>query len=224
MRALAAALTLARSGEYGPAVPTWLYLIRHGVTAWHKEGRLLGQRDIPLDNEGLVQAESIADALAGAPLREIVSSPLVRAVQTAEVLGRRRGIEVARDPRLGDLRIGPWEGRSAAEVTASAEWRRMIAVPDERAPGGESLRELARRARGALDQILADNPAGDAVAVITHGSVIRALVLEYLEAPLESYECLDVALASITAIAFAGAGARVNVVGWVPSLGRIANA
>ncbi len=205
-------------------VPTWLYLIRHGVTAWHKEGRLLGQRDIPLDDDGMAQAECLADALAGAPLREVVSSPLVRAVQTAEIFGRRRGIEVARDPRLGDLRIGSWEGRPAAEVHASAEWRRMIAVPDERAPDGESLRELAHRARGAIDQILADNPSGDAVAVITHGSIIRALVLEYLEAPLESYELIDVALASITSVAFHGARPRINVLGWTPTVGRNGNA
>jgi broad specificity phosphatase PhoE len=220
MRAPAAALTLAVAGEYGPRVPTSLYLIRHGVTAWHKEGRMLGQRDIPLDADGMAQAEELADALGDAPLREIVSSPMIRAVQTAEVLGRRRNIEVARDPRLGDLRIAAWEGRATHDVHGSAEWRRMIAIPEERAPGGESLRELAGRARGAIDQILADNPAGDALAVVTHGTVIRAVVLGYLEAPLESFESIDVAPGSITSIVFHGASPRINVVGWVPTLGR----
>jgi broad specificity phosphatase PhoE len=201
-------------------VPTWLYLIRHGTTAWHKEGRMLGHRDIPLDEEGMAQADAIAEALADAPLREVVASPLVRAVQTAEVLGRRRGIEVARDPRLGDLRIGAWEGRPVAEVAALPHYRRVLAAPDERAPDGESLREVARRARGAVEQILADNPAGDAVAVITHGAVVRALVLEYLDAPLESYESIEVAPGSITAIAFQGASARLVTVGWTPALTR----
>lgn len=180
---------------------------------------MLGHRDIPLDDDGLAQAESLARALAEAPLGEVVSSPLVRAVRTAEVLARGRGFEVARDPRLGDLRVGPWEGRATAEVHASTEYRRMVASPDERAPGGESLRELSRRARGAIDQILGDNPAGDAVAVITHASVIRALVLDFLEAPLESYESIDVAPGSITRIAFHGASAHVQVVGWTPTLG-----
>jgi probable phosphoglycerate mutase len=202
-----------------PPVPTWLYLIRHGVTAWHKEGRMLGQRDIPLDADGMRQAESLAAALAGAPLREVVSSPLVRATQTAEVVIRGRGFELARDPRLGDWKLGPWEGRSIAEIGATPDFRRIVAAPDERAPGGESLRELARRARAAIDQILADNPAGDAVAVITHGSVIRALLLDLLEAPLESYDSIDVAPGTITAIAFAGAAPRIHVVGWTPSLG-----
>lgn len=200
-------------------MPTWLYLIRHGVTAWHKEGRVLGQRDIPLDADGTAQAEAVAATLAAAPLREIVSSPLVRATQTAEALVRGRGFEVARDPRLGDWRLGPWEGRPSSELATTPDFRRIIAAPDERAPGGESLRELARRARGAIEQILADNPAGDAVAVVTHGAVIRALVLDLLEAPLESYDAIDVAPGTITAIAFSGTAPRIHVLGWTPSLG-----
>jgi broad specificity phosphatase PhoE len=196
-----------------------LYLIRHGTTAWHKEGRMLGHREIPLDDAGLGQADAIAGALASTALGEVVTSPLVRAVQTAEVLARGRGFEVARDPRLGDLRIGPWEGKPAAEVVASTDYRRMLAAPDERGPGGESLREVQRRARAAIDQILADNPTGEAVAVITHGAVVRALVLDLLDAPLESFEELDVAPGSITAISFAGAAPRLRVVGWTPKLG-----
>ena len=205
-------------------MPTWLYLIRHGLTAWHKEGRLLGQRDIPLDPDGVAQARAIGAALADAPIGEVVASPLLRAVQTAEVVGKDRGIEVARDARLTDLGLGPWEGRPAAEVTVTSDWRRMIAVPEQRAPGGESLRELATRARGAIDQILDDNPAGAAIAVVTHGAVIRALVLHYLDAPLEAYAQLEVAPASITAIAFVGAGARVAAVGWTPDFRRVTHA
>ena len=180
---------------------------------------MLGHRDIPLDDDGLAQAESVARSLRDTPLREVVSSPLVRATRTAEVIARGRGFEVARDPRLGDLRIGPGEGRPAAEVGASTGYRRMIAAPDERAPGGESLRELGRRARAAIDQILGDNPAGDAVAVVTHEPVIRALLLDFVEAPLESYESIEIAPGSITAIAFHGANAHVQVVGWTPTLG-----
>jgi broad specificity phosphatase PhoE len=180
---------------------------------------MLGHRDIPLDDAGLAQADALASALAGTPLGEVVTSPLIRAVQTAEVLARGRGFEVARDPRLGDLRIGAWEGKPQAEVVASTDYRRMLAAPDERAPGGESLREVSRRARAAIDQILADNPAGEAVAVITHAAVVRALVLDLLDAPLESFEELDVAPGSITAISFAGATPRLRVVGWTPKLG-----
>lgn len=202
-------------------MPTWLYLIRHGTTAWHKDGRVLGYRDIPLDGDGQAQAEAIALALAERRIAEVVSSPLMRAVKTAEAIGKQQKIEVARDPRLGDLRMGPFEGKPQAEMLAHADYRRMVTTPDQRAPGGESLRELAARARHAVEQIVGDNPSGDAVAVVTHGAVIRALVLDYLGAPLEAYERIDVATGSITAVAFSGATVRVAALGWTPDLGRV---
>ena len=205
-------------------MPTWLYLIRHGHTAWHKEGRLLGQRDLPLDPDGVAQAEAVASALDDTPLAEVVASPLLRAVQTAERLGQGRGIEVARDARLTDLGLGPWEGQPATEVTATGDWARMLAVPEQPAPGGESLRALSTRAQAAVDQLLDDNPAGASIAVVTHGAVVRALVLHYLEAPLGAYAQLDVAPGSITAIAFSGARARVAGVGWTPAFRRVTHA
>lgn len=202
-------------------VPTLLYLIRHGTTAWHKDGRVLGTRDIPLDPDGIAQAEALTSALAERRIAEVVASPLMRAVRTAEVIGKRHRIEIARDPRLTDLRLGAWEGKPWAELAAHADYRRMLAVPEERIPGGESLREVATRARHAVDQILGDNPSGDAVAVVTHGAVIRALVLDYLGAPLETFDRLDVATGSITALAFSGATVRVVATGWTPDLGRV---
>ncbi len=203
------------------AVPTWLYLIRHGTTAWHKDGRVLGSRDIPLDADGLAQAELLTSALAERRIAEVVASPLMRAVRTAEAIGKRHRIEVARDPRLTDFRLGAWEGKPQAELAAHADYRRLVAQPDERVAGGESLRELATRARHAVDQIVGDNPSGDAVAVVTHGAVIRALVLDYLGAPLAAFERLDVATGSITAIAFSGATVKVAAIGWTPDLGRV---
>jgi broad specificity phosphatase PhoE len=204
-----------------PAVPTWLYLIRHGTTAWHKDGRVLGSRDIPLDADGVAQAEAVTSALAEHRIAEVVASPLMRAVRTAEAIGKRHRIEVARDPRLTDLRLGAWEGKPQTELVAHPDYRRMLAVPDDRVAGGESLRELAARARNAVDQIVADNPSGDAVAVVTHGAVIRALVLDYLGAPLEAFDRIEIATGSITALAFSGAAVKVVTVGWTPDLGRV---
>jgi broad specificity phosphatase PhoE len=203
-------------------VPTRVYLVRHGVTAWHRDGRMLGQRDIPLDPEGVVQAEAAAHALAQAGIGEVVSSPLVRSVQTAEIVGRRAAIEVARDPRLTDLRIGAWEGQKAADVTASAEYQRFAQAPaSERPPGGESLDELTRRTTAAVEQILADNPAGEAVAVVTHAAVIRVLVLHYLGAPLTSYHRLRIAPGSISLLSFTGSRPSVLAVDWSPELARM---
>jgi len=180
---------------------------------------MLGQRDIPLDPDGVAQSELAARALARAGIGEVVSSPLLRAVQTAEIVGRHAGIEVARDPRLTDLRIGTWEGRRFADVEASAEYQRWVADPiGERPPGGESLPELARRTIAAVEQLLADNPAGAAVAVVSHTAVVRVLLLHYLATPLESYHRLAIAPGSISVLSFAGAQPSVLAFDWNPEL------
>jgi len=203
-------------------VPTRVYLVRHGITAWHRDGRMLGQRDIPLDPDGVGQADAAAQALAVAGIGEVVSSPLVRAVQTAEIVGRRAGIEVARDPRLTDLRIGAWEGQRVGDVTATAEYQRFASDPEgERPPGGESLPELMRRTAAAVEQILTDNPAGEAVAVVTHAAVIRVLLLHYLKAPLASYHRLRIAPGSISVLSFTGVRPSVLAIDWTAELARM---
>jgi broad specificity phosphatase PhoE len=216
-------LTPSAADCYGHApVPTRVYLVRHGVTAWHRDGRMLGQRDIPLDPEGVAQAEIAAAALGAAGIGEIVSSPLVRSVQTAEILGRRAAIDVARDPRLTDLRIGSWEGQRASEVMASPDYQRFTDAPEsERPPGGESLPELVKRTTAAIEQILADNPAGEAVAVVTHAADIRVLVLHYLGAPLTGYHRLRIAPGSISLLSFTGTRPSVLAVDWTADLARM---
>ena len=97
---------------------TTVYLVRHGVTDWHRDRRVLGQRDIGLNALGLSQAHNVANALAERPITEILSSPMLRAVQTAEIVAAPFKTEVARDPRLADFRVGKWEGMSYDDVSA----------------------------------------------------------------------------------------------------------
>jgi broad specificity phosphatase PhoE len=186
---------------------TTVYLVRHGVTDWHREGKLTGQRDVALNDDGVAQGEAAAAALSGVPISEVLSSPLLRALQTAEIIGRRFGIEVARDPRLTDIRVGQWEGMSYAQISASEEYRRFIADPAaERIPGGERLDEVRRRAVSGIEQALADNPSGDGIAVVTHAGVIRLLVCHYLGAPLGCYHRIHVGPGAVVALGFPGDG------------------
>lgn len=184
-------------------MPTTVFLVRHGVTEWHREHKLLGQRDIGLNASGIGQALAAADALSAASLAEIITSPLMRAVQTAEIVGKRYRIEVARDPRLTDFRIGRWEGMSHAEIAASTEYQRFIADPmSERIPGGESLTEVRRRAVAAIDQALGDAPTGDAIGVVSHAGVIRVLLAHYLGCNLSNYHRLRVNPGSLSVLQF----------------------
>lgn len=200
---------------------TTVFLIRHGVTAWHDEKRLLGQRDIELNEEGLAQADAIADALADLNISEVITSPLTRAVQTATKLAERYQTQVTRDPRLIDFGVGRWEGLSYQAVAASPEYQRFLQDPlSAGIPGGETLLGVRDRAVAAIEQILQDTPAGDPVALISHAGVVRVLLAHYLGSNLANYHRLRVAPGSVSVLSFADGRElpRVLVTNWLPRI------
>jgi broad specificity phosphatase PhoE len=185
-------------------VETRIFLIRHGVTDWHEQRKVLGQRDVPLNAQGINQAQAVAVALAGAQLHEVLSSPLLRAMQTAEIIAGQFGIEVARDPRLVDFRVGKWEGMAYGDVSASPEYQKFLADPLSTAiPGGEDLRQIRERAIAAVEQALADTPAGESVAIVTHAGILRVILAHYLGSAPGNYHRLRVAPGSISVLSFA---------------------
>ncbi|HWM84709.1 MAG TPA: histidine phosphatase family protein [Kofleriaceae bacterium] len=183
---------------------TTVFLIRHGVTPWHAERRVLGQRDIPLSPDGVKQAHAAAAALSRVKLAEVLSSPLQRAVQTAEIIGRQSGIEVARDPRLNDFKLGKWTGMSYADIAAAPEYQQFLREPSTvEIPDGESLHDVERRAVAAVEQALSDSPSGDAVAIVSHAGIIRVLLAHYLGSPPANYHRIRVSPGSISVLCFA---------------------
>jgi broad specificity phosphatase PhoE len=203
---------------------TTVFLVRPGATSWHRDRKVVGHRDIPLSDEGQAQADAASLALADIPLNDIITSPLARAVQTAETLARSRGGAVNRDPRLIDLRVGSWEGRPYDEVAASPEYKRLVANPlGEKLPGGEDLGQVRDRAVASLNQALRDAPAGEALAVVTHAAVCRVLLCHYLGGDLASWTRLHVVPGSISALRFRDdrEPPRVDMIGWRPSLKEV---
>ncbi|GAB4511237.1 MAG: histidine phosphatase family protein [Haliangiales bacterium] len=182
---------------------TKVLLIHHGVTDWHRDGKLLGRRDVPMNADGHRQAEAVASWLGGVEVAEVISSPLQRAIKTAEIVGKKVGIEFARDPRLTDLKLGAWEGQASSEVMKSAEYAQFVANPMSFSPpGGEALHEIRGRAVAAVEQALEDNPAGAAVVVVTHARVIRVLLAHYMAAPPAGYHRLRVHPGSVSILSF----------------------
>ncbi len=203
---------------------TTVFLIRHGVTAWHAEGRVLGQRDIPLSENGIAQAEEAAAAVRGVKMSEVLSSPLQRAIQTAEIIGQAAGIEVARDPRLIDFQLGKWTGMTYEDVAKNEEYKRFVQQPDaERIPGGESLDDIRRRAVSAVEQALADNATGDALAIVTHAGIIRVLITHYMGSQPANYHRVRVSPGSISILGFSDDRQlpRVLAVNLVGSVDRV---
>jgi len=184
------------------AVQTTVLLIRHGVTDWHREGRLLGHRDIGLNADGINQSHAAAKALRDLPTAEILTSPLVRAVQTAEIVAGQFDLEVARDPRLTDLNPGMWEGKAWADIADSPEYKKFLADPlAESIPGGgDSLISAQTRAVRSVEQALGDNPTGSCILVVSHAAPIRLLLAHYLGMHVASYHRLTVQPGSISVL------------------------
>ncbi len=149
-----------------------LILIRHGESEGNRDRRFTTHDGVPLTEEGRTQAVRAAAwvAAAFAPVR-IVSSPFLRARQTAAIIGERLGLDVDVEPGLheqsyGALAGSPYEAiRTLYDPTAYWTWR---------PPGGETLVEVAVRAGAALDRVVVATPAHD-VVVVSHGGVMQAL-------------------------------------------------
>lgn len=203
---------------------TTVFLIHPGATNWHRDGQLLGRRDIAMNDQGRAQAERVAECLAGAGIAEVIASPLQRAVQTATLIGQRFGIDVARDHRLIDFHIGQWEGKPPDEVLASDEYQQFAANPmTVRVPGGETMHEVKNRAVAAVEQALEDNPAGATIAIVTHARVIRVLLTHYMGASPSAYHCLRIHPGSISVLAFSHESHRPRIlaINWSGSLADI---
>ncbi len=151
----------------------YVMLVRHGLTAWTAEGRLQGQSDVPLSPEGEAQVAGwrlppdLARLQAAGEL-SWAASPLRRAVETAHRLGAS---SLILEPRLMEAHYGEWTGRRLRDVedeTQGSGW-------EWRPPGGESPRDVLRRARAWLDEVAAGDGPETWIAV-THRGVIRTLL------------------------------------------------
>lgn len=168
---------------------TFIYLLRHGATAANREVpyRLQGRgSDLPLDAVGRMQAEAAALALAHVDLAAVYSSPLLRAIQTAEAVAAQRGLNVMADPALIEGDVGRWEGLTwdEAALRDPAEHRRFLDDPGTTPyPDGESFLDVQRRATPAIARLAARHD-GAAIAIVGHNVLNRAYLALLLGLPI----------------------------------------
>jgi probable phosphoglycerate mutase len=160
---------------------TTFALVRHGQTDWNAQRRLQGSTDIPLNDVGRGQARDAVAVLSGQEWDAIVSSPLGRAAETANLIADGLGLSVARHiPELTERSFGPAEGLQAGPELDAL-----------RIPGGfrgaESEDEAASRGLAALET-LAEEFRGRRVLVVAHGTLIRVSLSRAIGRTLESVE------------------------------------
>jgi probable phosphoglycerate mutase len=165
-----------------PAAPagagTRLALVRHGQSTWNALGRWQGQANPPLSPLGEEQAAEAAERLVGTGVTGVVTSDLVRARRTGQIVADALGLgPVAIRPDLGEYDVGDWSGLTKPEIERrwpgqQAEWfgGRLPTTP-----GGEGRVPFDRRVIQAIVEVAAGSAPGSVLVVITHGGVIRAL-------------------------------------------------
>lgn len=162
-----------------------IYAIRHGETSWNKERRLQGQKGSDLDEEGVLLAEMTAKALKDVPFDICYSSPLIRALHTAEIIVGDRGIPIIREPRIQEIGFGIWEGLSCdinhpeKMQIPMKDYVRFQEDAYHYVPpaGGESIHDVLARTHDFYEELIHNPELQDkTILVSTHGCAIRAFL------------------------------------------------
>jgi probable phosphoglycerate mutase len=179
-------------------------LIRHGETAWNKEERFRGRKNIPLNNSGILQAKLAAEFLSRYKIDLIYSSPMQRALQTANEIRRGRDIEINIDEGIADMDFGQWEGMKVSEVKKKypelfAIW---LSAPHQcQIPGGENFQMVLERSLKTVDRIIGLRDV-ETVLIVTHRVVTMLLLCHYLGLDLARFWDIRQDPTSINIISF----------------------
>jgi probable phosphoglycerate mutase len=184
-------------------IPTFIYFVRHGETVLTPTRKFsgTGSLDPELMQEGLDQAELVAEEAVKLGADVLIASPLKRTTQTAQAISRTTGLEIILDESWYELSFGDWDGKSIEEVKAEdpdayQAWLNSTAY----APGGgESYDEASIRIEEALEKLVAQYP-GKKIIVVTHNGVIKTAIKLAMGAPAEAVFHVDATPCSISSI------------------------
>lgn len=184
---------------------TTVLLVRHGRTGANASGVLAGQSPgVFLDDHGREQAAALGQRLADVPFDTLVSSPLDRTMETADLLLSGRGdVDRWTDDRFVECDYGDWTGRKLSELAKEPHWRVVQSHASAAAfPGGESLREVQHRAVEAVRDWNTELGSDATYVVVSHGDVIKAILADALGIHLDQFQRIQVDPASLSVVRY----------------------
>ena len=189
--------------------PVRLLLARHGQTDWHRDNRYVSRTDIGIDETGREQALALARRAKDESPSLVLSSPLKRALLTAEPAAEACGLKPEADDRLRELDFGDWEGMTFGEIRSEDPERaeRFLRSAEHGFPGGEPLEDGAKRILAVFED-LHRSRAGETVLVVAHNTLLRLGLCAVLGVPLGDYRrrLPRVVNAAITEVRFGEGG------------------
>ena len=159
-----------------------IYVARHGQTQWNAENKICGRTDLPLTAQGLAQAEELADKVEKLDIDLILSSPMLRARQTAQASAARLGVALEIDDRLIEQDYGIYEGADRYTPGFLANKRQFAC----RYPGGESRFQVAARGDSLLEDLKVRYP-GKNILLVCHGGICRVIRTYFEDMTNEDY-------------------------------------
>ena len=181
-----------------------IHLVRHGENDFvgkRLAGKLPG---IELNLRGRIQAEALGAQFASEAIKAVYASPLERTMQTAEPIASRHALKVIPRQGLLELDIGSWQGKTLKSLRKRKLWNAVLSTPSMiRFPGGESYVEAQGRIVSELETLrnLHANPK-NIIVCVTHADIIKLAIAHYLGLPLDLFQRLAIAPASISTLAF----------------------
>lgn len=199
-----------------------LLLVRHGQTTWNVEHRLPGQLPgIPLNDTGRQQAARLAEALTVLPISAIISSPLERAMETAEFLVKGRELTIQQEPELIDINVGLWAGKVIDEVAKTdPAWKEFVKDPTVAPEGVETFPQVQQRVVDAVERWRAREESGPYPAFVAHADVVKLLVAHYSGLDILRASSIHIDNASVSLVELQEEHKpHVVAIGWSPHPG-----
>lgn len=187
-----------------------LVLVRHGLTDWNEQGRLLGRNPIPLNERGQAQAERAARALSELSIEAVYTSPQRRTRQTAEAIAGALELSVKTEAGLDEVWLGRWQGKLVRELRGDPDLEKYIEDPTYVCDAIEPAVEVQKRIVGFVERLRSENEVGNFV-LVSHGDPLRLLVVHYLSAPLASFRRLEIENGSVSVLRFTPRGPRLLI-------------
>ena len=165
-----------------------LLLARHGQTDWNPAQKVMGRSSLPLNSVGIEQAKRLSTWLQDVEIHAVYSSPMRRALQTAEIaIAGREGLPIIEEPGVQEIDYGDWVGMTFAEVEEkyNKEYNDYRFRPSTmKIPGGEAVIDVQKRAVASIEKIHKKHE-GQRVLVVSHADVCKAMLVHYLGIPLD---------------------------------------
>ena len=188
--------------------------MRHGLTDWNEEGRLLGRIDVGLNARGREQVATLAEILGQLPIARVVSSPQQRALETATPIADGLGLAVETDTGIDEVWLGRWQGKLIAEVRGDPDLERYLEDPTYECDAIEPIVSVQERMVAVTERLRVENE-GETVVLVSHGDPLRVSLTHYLSMPIADYRRLSAENASVSVLCFTNQGPRLVEQNWL---------